>query len=403
MDRLSRKVLPLTLFILSVILMANVSVLLFVFPLIISVLTLLEVKINILNLISLNFILFGILVYTRGYYLIPAFLLLIIIFWNSRFDMNRILQSFIFCFFYLFLITKIEETHELVLLILFYAAPLMYALSKESNLLEKNTLLMVFFSFFLLLFSPQEYNLNLIGASSLLIFVIGVYQYGRDEIGYITTSLLMGCFFLSFRESPLLSLLFLIPYILVLRVDLPFESRKSIKSTICVLAFWILYWKYGISPPSLIYGAIGGIVFYLVPLYPSAPSLIFLLCDPIEYRFAEEVIILSLLLYGGYPFFQKFFQFDRNLLYYLSSFFLLIGILLAAESSLLYFLILITSYILLIKEKIGFDSEKIVKVAFSALGFWIILIRFNDLGYFGLFFSCSAGLLIYLLNDIIEE
>ena len=131
--------------------------------------------------------------------------------------------------------------------------------------------------------------------------------------------------------------------------------------------------------------------------------ILILIFNPIGYRFAGEVIALSLLFYGLYPILKDRLHLDRSLICYLVSFFILIGAFLSIEKSLFYFLIFLLPYILIIKEDFIFDPEKLLKTAFSVLGFWIILIRFNDLGYLGLFFSFSAGMLIYLLNDIIEE
>jgi len=260
------KIESIVLFILSLLLILKVSFPIFIFPFVFSILSFFEVKIKKLHFISINFVLFSFFSYMQGYYFIPAFIMLLMLFYTGEFDKNEILNSFIFCFVFLF-----------------------------------------------------------------------------------------------------------------------------------------FYCTYGMTHLSMLYGLLAGSIFCIARFYASIPAIFILALNPIEYRFAGEVVVLSLLIYGLYPVFKERLDLDKTLVYYLVSFFFLIGAFLSLEKSLFYFLVLLLPYILVMKEEIIFDSEKILKITFSVLGFWIILLKFNDLGYLGLFFSFSAGMLIYLLNDIIEE
>ena len=98
-----------------------------------------------------------------------------------------------------------------------------------------------------------------------------------------------------------------------------------------------------------------------------------------------------------------YYKFKRIGFYYAATLFLLIGAFLSIEKSLWNILIFLIPYVLLIKEKVEFDFDEALVVAFSCLGFWIILIEFNYLEYIGLFLAITTALLIYFLNNIIEE
>jgi len=387
-------------FVLSLILILKISVSIFIFPFILSILGL---KIKKINYISINFLLFSFFSYSYGYYFIPAIILFSILLYTAEFDKNEILKSFIFCFIFLFLFLELEYSKILNFFISAFMATSIYFLEKEINILKKEALLFYFLSFFLLIFSPVDYNLNLISFFSIWIFILGFYRYNIKETFYITTFFLMICFFLSFQDKFLHSFIFLIPYLLLFRVNVIFNSEKLLKSFLTVITFWVIYYSYGMTYLSMLYGFLMGCGVYIVPFYASIPTIFILAFNPIEYRFAGEVVVLSLLLCGLYPVLKERLHLDKTLVYYLVSFFLLIGAFLSLEKSPFYPIIFLLPYILIIKEDFIFDPEKLLKTAFSVLGFWIILIRFNDLGYLGLFFSFSAGMLIYLLNDIIEE
>ncbi len=130
------------------------------------------------------------------------------------------------------------------------------------------------------------------------------------------------------------------------------------------------------------------------------PVLIF---DLIDYRFAEVAVVISLLLYIVYSVLEKYLEAKEELLLYQASFFLLIGAFLSLGETLYYFPLFLFPYTVIMRKEIDFNSNELLKVGFSVLAFWILLIQFNDLGYFGLFLAISAGLLIYLLNDVIES
>jgi len=391
------------LFILSLLLILKISFPIFIFPFVFSILSFFEVKIKKLHFISINFVLFSFFSYMQGYYFIPAIILLLILFYTEEFDKNEILKSFIFCFIFLFFFSELEYSKTLNFFIAVFMATSISFLEREINILKKEVLLFYFLSFFLLISSPGDYNLNFIGFFSILIFILGFYRYNIKETFYMTTFSLMICFFLSLQDKFLYSFIFLIPYLLLFRVNVIFDSKKLLKSFLSVIAFWVIYYSYGMTYTSMLYGFLMGCVVCIVPFYASIATILILALNPIEYRFAGEVVVLSLLLYGLYPVFKERLHLDKTLVYYQASFFLLIGAFLSLEKSLFYFLVLLLPYILVMKETIIFDSEKILKITFSILGFWIILLKFNDLGYLGLFFSFSAGMLIYLLNDIIEE
>jgi len=231
-------------------------------------------------------------------------------------------------------------------------------------------------------------------------FIFSISGLKIKKINYISINLVLFSFFSYSYEY------YFIPAIVLLSVLLytaEFDKNEILKSFIFCFVYLFFYYNYGMNYSSIVYGVLAGSVLYSTYFYASIPTIFILAFNPIEYRFAGEVVVLSLLLCGLYPVLKERLHLDKTLVYYQGSFFLLIGAFLTLEKSPFYFLILLLPYILIIKEDFIFDPEKLLKTAFSVLGFWIILIRFNDLGYLGLFFSFSAGMLIYLLNDIIEE
>ncbi|HEC88065.1 MAG TPA: hypothetical protein ENI52_01975 [Thermoplasmata archaeon] len=230
--------------------------------------------------------------------------------------------------------------------------------------------------------------------------ILSFFEVKIKKLHFISINFVLFSFF-SYMQG-----YYFIPTIILLLILFyteEFDKNEILKSFIFCFVFLFFYCTYGMTYLSMFYGLLAGSIFCIVPFYASIATILILALNPIEYRFAGEVVVLSLLLYGLYPVFKERLHLDKTLVYYQASFFLLIGAFLSLEKSLFYFLVLLLPYILVMKETIIFDSEKILKITFSILGFWIILLKFNDLGYLGLFFSFSAGMLIYLLNDIIEE
>ncbi|HEC92969.1 MAG TPA: hypothetical protein ENI51_08280 [Candidatus Atribacteria bacterium] len=194
--------------------------------------------------------------------------------------------------------------------------------------------------------------------------------------------------------------IFLIPYMFLIKEKVEFDLNKILIVSLSCLVFWIVYYGYGINELSILCGLGVGVLTYVFPYHTSLPIIGVLGFNPIDYRFAGIVLIASLLLYT-LPKTLKI-RIDLKPLYYQASFFLLIGTFLSIENA-VYLPIFLISYIFLIKEKVEFDFDEALVVAFSCLGFWIILIEFNYLEYIGLFLAITTALLIYFLNNIIEE